>query len=135
LVLAFKLGRHLVAILEYKLGSNLRHHLGRKWAWNIIFAPFPRLNFNFLKNLKCILLRLDERYFLKVRKRILCDMRFFFIADGTIRLISSLLVKMLNGVPLSLSSLASELARGAVQAPSRGLNALTFLFDLLKVLV
>jgi hypothetical protein len=66
-------GTHLGAILDYKLELNLCHHLSRKWGRRFcaISAPFLHLYFKLLKNLKCFLLEIDERSFLKVRKRIL----------------------------------------------------------------
>jgi hypothetical protein len=69
--------------------SNLARNLGISWTtnwnqicvttwagggramWHIVFAPFLCLDFKLLKNIKCILLELDERSFLKVRKQIL----------------------------------------------------------------
>jgi len=41
---SFIFGTHLRAILDYKLELNSCHHLGRKWAWHIIFMLFPHLD-------------------------------------------------------------------------------------------
>jgi hypothetical protein len=46
--LGLKLDTHLGAILDYKLRSNLRHHLSRKWAWHIVLAPSLCLDFKIL---------------------------------------------------------------------------------------
>ena len=46
-VSGLKLGTHLGDILDYELGSNSRHHLDRKWAWQVAYAPFPHLEITF----------------------------------------------------------------------------------------
>jgi hypothetical protein len=42
-----KLDIQLGAILDYKLGSNSRHYLSRKWACHIVFCHFRTWTLNF----------------------------------------------------------------------------------------
>jgi hypothetical protein len=77
-------GAHLGAILDYKLELNSCHHLGRKWARDVVFVPFLRLKL--LKNLKCFLLEIDES-FPKVRKRSLkqYSISYTFMAPWSVK--------------------------------------------------